>query len=62
MHPYYHAGRGEMIQKLNKHNIYTEEHTIPDTPHPFWLLHPWFESTFQYTLNFLNKTFRKIES
>ncbi|TXK36524.1 alpha/beta hydrolase [Pontibacter qinzhouensis] len=62
MHPHYHAGRDEMIQKLSKHKIYTEVHTIPDTPHPFWLLHPWFEPTFQYTLNFLNKTFRKIES
>ena len=52
----YHAGRGEMIAHLNKLGIYSEVHTIPDSPHPFWLFHPWFQQTLERTLKFLNKT------
>ena len=55
----FHAGRDEMLEKFGKHNIYYEVHTIPDTPHPFWLFHPWFEPTFDLVLNFLNKTFNR---
>jgi pectinesterase len=54
----YHAGRDEMITKLNKLNIYSEVHTIPETPHPFWLFHPWFDEAMTYMLNFLNKVFK----
>lgn len=54
----FHAGRDEYIKELQKWNIYYEVHTIPDTPHPFWLFHPWFEDTLNYTLNFLNKVFK----
>lgn len=57
--PHYHAGRDIMIEKLKLYNIYYEVHTIKNTPHPFWLFHPWYEETFGYALNFLNKVFRK---
>lgn len=58
-YPRFTAGYKEMITKLNKYAIYSEVHTIPDTPHPFWLFHPWFEPTMKYTLNFLNKVFKE---
>jgi pectinesterase len=54
----YHAGRDEMIAKLNKLNIYSEVHTIPKTPHPFWLFHPWFDEAMTYMVNFLEKVFK----
>lgn len=54
----YHVGRDQVIAKLKKWNIYSEVHTIPDTPHPFWLFHPWFDEAFNHILKFLNKTFR----
>tara|TARA_R110002050_G_scaffold273113_1_gene417084 strand:+ start:92650 stop:93618 length:969 start_codon:yes stop_codon:yes gene_type:complete len=57
-HARFHAGRDDMISILNKHNIYNEIHTIPDSPHSFWLMHPWFETTLSYTVNFLNKVFK----
>lgn len=53
----YHAGRDEMIEKLTKYNIYSKVYTIPDTPHPFWLFHPWFDETMKYIIDFLDKVF-----
>lgn len=55
--PRFHDGRDEIIEKLNKYNIYTEVHTIEDTPHPFWLLHPWFDTTVKYMVDYLEKIF-----
>ncbi len=57
--PRFHAGRDDMVAILNKHNIYYEIHTIPDSPHAFWLLHPWFEITLDYTVNFLNNVLKE---
>ncbi len=57
--PRFHAGRDDMIRKLDSLHIYSEVHTFPDTPHPFWLFHPWFEPTIKYTINFLDKVFKK---
>jgi acetyl esterase/lipase len=53
--PRFHAGRDEMISKLNKLNIYSEVHSIADTPHEFWLFHPWFELTSNYIIKFLGR-------
>ena len=55
----YHAGRDEFIKILSNNKIYCEIHTIPETPHPFWLFHPWFNKTCELTENFLNKIFIK---
>ena len=52
----FHAGRDEMIKKLEAYKIYSEVHTLEGTIHTFWLFKPWFEKTFNYTLNFLKKT------
>uniref|UniRef100_UPI004048B3A0 alpha/beta hydrolase fold domain-containing protein n=1 Tax=Mariniflexile sp. TaxID=1979402 RepID=UPI004048B3A0 len=54
----FHAGRDDMIAILNKYSIYNEVYTIPDTPHSFWLMHPWFEMTLNHTVNFLNKVLK----
>ncbi len=56
--PRFHAGRDEAIEKLKKLGIYTEVHTIQDTPHPFWLFHPWFDEAFGYIVTFLDKNLK----
>jgi pectinesterase len=57
--PRFHAGRDDMIVKLNSFGIYSEVHTFPNTPHPFWFFNPWFEPTMQYTIGFLDRIFKK---
>jgi pectinesterase len=56
--PRFHAGRDEAIERLKKLGIYTEVHTIPNTPHPFWLFHPWFDEALGHILKFLDKTLK----
>ena len=53
--PRFHAGRDEMIDLFNQNGIYSESYSIPDSPHSFWLLEPWAESTKEYMLKFLKK-------
>jgi pectinesterase len=55
----FHVGRDEMIDQLKSLNIYSEVHLIPDTPHPFWLFHPWFEETASYVDSFFTRTLKK---
>jgi acetyl esterase/lipase len=55
--PRFHAGRDEMITRLNKFGIYSEVHTITNTPHEFWLFHPWFDLASGYILQFLDRLF-----
>jgi len=55
--PRFHAGRDDMIRKLDSLQIYSAVRTIPDTPHTFMLFHPWFEPTLQYVTDFLEKIF-----
>lgn len=54
--PRFHAGRDEYIKILSGNGIYTEIHTVEKTPHPFWLFNPWFNETWPYVVEFLNKT------
>ncbi len=56
--PRFHAGRDDMIKKLDQSKVYSEMHTLPDTPHPFWFFHPWFEPTVNFTIDFLDKIFK----
>lgn len=58
--PHYHAGRDSMAVKLEKFNIYYEVHNIKNTPHPFWLFHPWYPETLNYVENFLDKIFKRL--
>jgi hypothetical protein len=46
-----------MIRKLQAYGIPSQVQTLPDTPHPFWLFHPWFDTTCGYVVSFLNGTF-----
>lgn len=48
--------REEMSAKLKALGIASEIVVIPDTPHPFWLFHPWFEPTVRYADEFLKRT------
>ena len=57
--PRFHAGRDSVISILNQYKIYTEVHTLPGTPHPFWLFHPWFETAVDYMNTFLDKILKK---
>jgi hypothetical protein len=45
-----------MSAKLKALGITSDIVVIPDTPHPFWLFHPWFDSTIGYVEEFLKKT------
>jgi acetyl esterase/lipase len=56
--PRFHAGRDDLIAKIKPFNIYTEVHTLPDTPHPFWLFNPWFEKVSMLMLSFLDRQFK----
>lgn len=56
--PRFHAGRDDMIAILNKYGIYNEKHTIENSPHSFWFLNPWFDTTVKYTTEFLDKIFK----
>jgi acetyl esterase/lipase len=56
--PRSHRSRNSIIRVLNQYGIYSEVHLIPNTPHPFWLFHPWFEETVKYVDNFLDKVMK----
>ncbi len=56
---HYHAGRDSMVAIMKRFGIYSEVRTLPGTPHTFWLFHPWFDKTLEYTLGFLDEVFRQ---
>ena len=57
--PRFHAGRDSVISILNKYHIYSEIHTIDNTPHTFWLFHPGFDEAYNFIQNFLDKLFKE---
>jgi len=52
-----HAGREDMIRKLDAFSIYHVVHTFPEAPHCFMFYNPWFKPTLTHTVNFLNRVF-----
>jgi len=48
-------GRPEMCARLKQNGIACELVVIPDTPHPFWLMNPWFEPTIQHIDHFMRQ-------
>ena len=56
--PRFHAGRDDLIKKYSEWGIYSEVHTLSNSPHSFWLVHPWFEPTVDHTVQFLQKVFK----
>lgn len=56
--PRFHAGRDQVISILKPFHIYTEVHTIPNSVHSFWQVHPWFDETLGYMIRFLDKVLK----
>ncbi len=56
--PRFHAGQDEMIGILKEKDIYYERYVVDVKVHPFWLFHPWFETTVNYMASFLDKVFK----
>ena len=54
----FHAGRDDMINILDKNKIYSQVETIINSPHTFWLFHPYFKETVNYITQFLDTTFK----
>ena len=48
-------GRSVMQNRLLGLGVYSKLIVIPDTPHPFWLLNPWFEQVLDDCEAFLNR-------
>ncbi|MBK9336281.1 MAG: family 43 glycosylhydrolase [Lewinellaceae bacterium] len=56
--PRFHAGRDDLLRILNQAGTYHAVHTIPDSMHSFWTVHPWFELTLDYSTAFLRAVFK----
>lgn len=54
----YHVGRERTIEQLKRYGIHSEVHTLPDSPHSFWLFHPWFGQTLEWTKDFFQRTLK----
>lgn len=52
--PRFHAGRDSVITILKPFHIFTEMHTLPNSVHSFWQVHPWFDETVGYMIHFLD--------
>jgi pectinesterase len=48
-------GRTEMRDRLRALGIDSEIVVVPGTPHPFWLVNPWFTSTVDAAARFLHR-------
>lgn len=51
----FHSGQDELIGMMKEWNIYTEVHKVDIQVHPFWLFHPWVDSTIDWMDAFLHK-------
>jgi acetyl esterase/lipase len=58
--PRFHAGRDDLFAILDRAGIYHQTHTIENSTHSFWTVHPWFEETRRYSVGFLRRVFGKI--
>ncbi len=52
-----HAGRDDLIDRLNKSGVYSKVHTFPEAPHTFLFFDPWFAPTVGHITDFLNMVF-----
>jgi acetyl esterase/lipase len=52
-------GRAEMCDKLKALGIDCAIVVVPDTPHPFWLMEPWFDVTVETADRFLRQHLRR---
>jgi len=51
----FHAGQDEMTGMMKEMNVYFEIHKVDVQVHPFWLFHPWMETTTGWMAEFMNK-------
>jgi pectinesterase len=56
--PRFSVGREPMVAKMSALGIPTKVVLLPDTPHSFWLMDPWFEPTMGATVAFLDRYLR----
>lgn len=54
--PRFHAGRSDMISKMNDFGIYSEVFEFEDSPHTFWFFNPWFGPMVDKMIAFLDRT------
>lgn len=52
-YPRFHAGRDDMLRVYDRFKIPYEIYTIDNSPHTFWLFHPYYDATMGYVLAFL---------
>ena len=52
-------GRPEMCEKLKALSIDCAIVVVPNTPHPFWLMEPWFDVTIEAADRFLQRHLRQ---
>src|SRR5690606_1005225 len=51
----FHSGQDELIGMMNEWGIYSEVHKFDVMVHPFWLFHPWIDTSAQIMAQFINK-------
>ena len=49
-------GRAEMRDRLRAAGVASDLVVIPDTPHPFWLVNPWFDVVVDKTASVLQRS------
>jgi pectinesterase len=54
-------GRQEMSARLRALGVASHVVVVPETPHPFWLVHPWFQRTLDEADAFLQRHLRGRE-
>lgn len=57
-YPRFLAGHQEYMDRLKGYGIYTNKYQMEDAPHSFWLFNPWFDTTLDYIITFLEDTFK----
>ncbi len=57
--PRFHAGRDDMIKKMDEWGIYHQTKTFSDTPHTFWFFNPWFNEMMDTIVTYLDKVFKQ---
>ncbi len=55
-------GRAQMRERMRALGIDAEVQVVPGTPHPFWLLNPWFSPTVQAVAVFLHRHLDAVPS
>lgn len=55
----FHAGYKAMVAQLRSMSIKAEVIDLNDTPHSYWLFHPWFKPMTNNITSFLNQTRKK---